>query len=220
MKGLVLAALLILGLGSIGCTTSTPVVETPVHPGPAPTRLIVTAAPPTLSPTALPPTISTTTAPQIILGATKTYRDEFAGFEFDYPATWNLTPVSDDAKKTSVIYSSTFFSWKPTGGSSEGIPAGGTKLDAAVYKNGASSPEAALEMRKQEYKNGDMEQTITSEKAWTLPGGLKATRLQVNSHFGESAEVITAINGKTILLGGVGDYKLFDAVAGTLRKIE
>lgn len=216
MRGFFFTVIWILGLGIVGCATSAP---------PAPTRAPLPPAPtlaPAVVPTALPtnlPAADETAMPQVNLGETKTYRDEIAGFEFDYPATWSMTPVADEAKKSSVIYSATFFSWKPTGGSSEGIPAGGTKIDVGVIKNNAASPEEALALRKQEMANGDLEQTVLSEQAWTLPSGLKAARLQVKSRFGESAEVVTAINGRTILFGGVGDYALIDAVARTLRPI-
>ena len=42
---------------------------------------------------------------------------------------------------------------------------------------------------------------------------------RVKSRFGESDEVITALNGSTIILGGVGDTPLIDAIARTLRPV-
>lgn len=211
MKGFVLFTMLLaLAANAIACSGPTATPNSTIPTAAAPTLVAPTLPAPT------PKVVSPTAVPTFNLGETKTYRDAEAGFEFDYPATWNMTPVSDEAKKNSIIYSATLYSWKPTGGGSEGIPPGGTKLDVGVYKNGAPSPEAALELRKQELANAS-DQTILSEQSWTLPSGLKATRLQVKSHFGESSELITAINGNLILLGGVGDYELLDAVGRTLR---
>lgn len=226
MKGFLLAiGLCSFVLLAVGCATPTP-TPIPIVPTAIPTFVIpATVTPQPLVPTSPPPTtvpptnVPPTQAPQVSLGETKIYRDEVAGFEFDYPATWNTTPVSDAVKKDSVIYSATFYSWKPTSVSAEGIPEGGTKIDVGVYNNKASSPEAALEMHKTDIQNSDLGQTITAQEDWTLPSGLKATRLTVTDRFGESAEVITALNGRMILFGGVGDYELFDAIAHTLRPI-
>lgn len=220
MKGFLLfTGLIVFVSTAIGCAAPTAVPPAVVPTTLPPPRVLATVTPQPIPPISVPTAIPPTSTPQVNLGATKTYRDQFAGFEFDYPATWNLTPIGDEAKKNSVIYSATFFSWKPTGGSSEGIPAGGTMFDVGVNKNDAASPQAALEMRKQEIQNSDLGQTITSEEDWTLPSGLKATRLTVASRSGDSVEVITALNGKTILFGGVGDYSLLDAIAQTLRPI-
>lgn len=213
MKSLSLCTgLIVLVLSIFGCAAPT-TVPTPVKT--VPTVFVVTATPQSVSPTP----IIATSEPQIDLGETKTYRDKFAGFEFDYPASWNLTPIGEEAKKNSVIYSATFFSWMPKGGGSEGIPEGETKIDVGVIKNNAPSPEAALALRKQEFANGDLEQKILREETWTLANGLQATRLAVSDRFGQSSELVTAINGNTILFGGVGDEKLFDAIVKTLRPL-
>ncbi len=200
----------------VGCATPTS-VPTTNRPATLPTQPIPTTLPATVTPQSVPST--PTTQPPSHLGETKTYRDAFAGFEFDYPATWNLTPIAEDAKQNAYIYAATFFSWEPKSISSEGIPEGETKIDVGVIKNGAASAQDALEKRKLEFASGGLGQTITSQAMWTLPSGMQAARLQVRDQFGDSIEMITAINGKTILFGGVGDAELFDAIAKTLRPI-
>lgn len=220
MKGFLFTMLLVLAVVAIACSSPTPVPPTIVPTLPQPTLAAPTVPAPTLE--AAPPTLQATQptpAPEFDLGETKTYRDTVAGFEFDYPATWNMTPVSDEIKKSSIIYAATFYSWEPKSVSAEGIPAGETKIDVGVYNKAATSPEAALEFRKQEFANSDLGHTILSEQAVTLPSGLKATRLQVKDRFGESSELITALNGNMILFGGVGDYALLDAIGRTLRPI-
>jgi hypothetical protein len=117
------------------------------------------------------------------------------------------------------MYAATIYSFAPGQGGSEGIPPGASKMDILVNKNGASTLQEALELRKREFAGGDLEQKILSEEVWTLAGGLQAARLHVSSRFGESVEVISALKGNTILLGGVGDFTLLDAIARTLRPL-
>ncbi len=62
-------------------------------------------------------------------------------------------------------------------------------------------------------------ETLLTEANWTLPGGLKAVRWQVESAFGQAAVVVTVINGQTVMVSGFGDEAVFDAVARTLRPI-
>lgn len=225
MKGfLALTTLLLFALSATSCgaPASVPTAPPPAVTAPtksAPTRVLTTSATVPLSPTPIP-LIPPTAEPQMVLGETKTYRDPVAGFELDYPTSWNLTPIGDEAKKNSIIYSATIFSFAPGQGGSEGIPPGASKMDIGVIKNGAQSLRASLDMRKQEFANGGLDQKIQSEQEWVLEGGLKAVRLQVSSRFGESVEVLTALNGNTILLGGLGDPKLIDTIARTLRPID
>jgi hypothetical protein len=219
LRFLVMLGLGLVGLSAVACGTSAP-TPTRSENVPAATVSFATVTPQSSSSEPAGQAVQPTAAPQTTLTDTTEYRDEYAGFMLEVPKDWNSTPVNDAIKPTSVIYSTTFYSWTPTSVSAEGIPSGETKIDVGVYQNGASSPEAALQLRKQEFANGGLDQTILSEQPLTLQGGLRATRLEVSSRFGDSIEVITAINGKTILLGGVGDAALIDAIAQTLRATE
>jgi hypothetical protein len=143
-----------------------------------------------------------------------------AGFALDYPQGWYIQEVSQEIKEQAVVYTITLTSWEPEMAGQMGIPEGGTKVDISVIKSGAQTPAEAFAARKREIGNADPPHTILSEEAWTLSGELPALRLQVESTFGEAAELITAIHGHTLLLGGLGDFALFDEIAGTLREIE
>jgi hypothetical protein len=153
------------------------------------------------------------------LGQTRVYRDNIVGFELDVPSHWSLTPAGNEAMVNATIYTVTFNSWTPIGGGSDGIPDGETKIDITVYKNKPADSSDALRMRKEEFANAGLGQEIQSEETWTLDNNLIATRLVVSSSRGQAAEVVTAINGNTVLLSGSGDDALFDAIVRTLRQI-
>lgn len=223
MKALILVTiLLVFATFMISCASPTAPAPTIAPSLPRPTLAPPTPPPATLVPPTNAPVPTSTVPPtaqlENLLGKTTTDSDPAVGFALDYPAAWNLTPISDQAKKGSIIYSVTIYSFPPRT-SGEGIPPGGTKMDIGVNKNGAKSPQDALALRKQDIANGDLDQKILSEEPLTLAGGLQATRLHVTDRFGESFEVITALNGTTILLGGVGDSALLDAIAQTLRPL-
>jgi hypothetical protein len=147
----------------------------------------------------------------------ETYRDDYAGYEIDYPADWYITDVTQEIRESSVAYAVTFTSWEPVGPGTEGIPEGGTKFDVSVWKNNATDLEEAAAEQKAQWANADPVQTVLSEEHWTLANGLPARRWLVESIFGQSVVVITVINGNTILIGGLGDYAVVDALAQTLR---
>lgn len=209
-----LAGLLVL---MIGCATPTavPATSQPTLPLP-PTVLLTSAATERISPTTAP---GPNTKHPLNPGETKTYSDAEAGFELDYPADWNMTPIGAEAKKNSTIYAVTIYSFSPEQASGQGIPDGESKMDIVVYKNSAVSLDAAVEMRKLEFANAGLEQKVLREETWTLANGVQVRHLQVSDRFGEASEVIAAVNGSTILLGGVGDSAVLAAIAQTLRPI-
>ncbi|MBI4671381.1 MAG: hypothetical protein HY741_06890 [Chloroflexi bacterium] len=217
MKATLIGLFLLLLFVSAACT-STSAQPTP-QATVAPTRAAARprAATPSAPTRATRPTNAP--APTRALGELKTYRDEFAGFELDYPAAWNMTPIADEAKQNAVIYAVTFYSWQPGAGGGEGVPSGGTKMDVVVESSGAQSPHDALAKRKQQFADAGLAQKVLDEQTWTLPNGIQATRMHVSGTMGESVEVVTALHGKTLILGGVGDFELVDAIARTLRPL-
>jgi hypothetical protein len=103
-------------------------------------------APATLAPTTAPPDVATavptatadpnaSATPNSVLGPTTTYRDKLVGFALDYPADWHIVPVSDEIKAQSLSYSVSIASFPLEGPGTEGIPAGGAKLDVTVIKS-------------------------------------------------------------------------------------
>lgn len=150
------------------------------------------------------------------------YSDENIGFELALPPDWYLgqlpAEILEDILEQSSGYSTTATSWNPEGPGRDGIPEGGSKIDIVVYKDGIETLEEAIADRRQEFERAGMEQVILSEDNWMV-NGIPVARLQVEGMFGESAEAVTAINGYMIILGGLGDFDLFDQIVSTLRPL-
>jgi len=146
------------------------------------------------------------------LGATSVYRNQEVGFELEYPAEWHI--LSGD-------YTSVLTSWElDKGGRGGSIPDGSTKVDIVVQFNAASLPEVVAQRRQQYENNEEGPLIILSEENWRLASGLQAVRWSVAFSGHEDAyEIITVINGYTVILGGHGDPDLFDAIACTMRLI-
>lgn len=184
---------------------------------------VVTATTP-VSPTVAAPTAE---ASAVVTGTASapawlaaTYRDEVGGWEIDYPETWSLTDVAAQIKQESLAYSVTLTSWQPQEPGGDGIPEGGSKVDIGVDKNGAASPEAAVEARRQMLASGDPVNTVTFEEPWDLPSGISGTHWIVQSANGDSAhEFVTAINGNAVVVTGLGDEMLFEQIVSTLRPL-
>jgi hypothetical protein len=154
-------------------------------------------------------------------GATTTYQDALGGFALDYPVGWHLYDVSPEIKEQSVIYSAVLTSWEPVEGGGEGIPPDGTKVDVTVFKAEVANLEAAVAERRQQLAAEPPAPIILSEEAWSLAGGLPTLRWRLQSErAGESTEVITVINRKTVLITGLGNLALAEAVARTLQVSE
>lgn len=211
--------ILLLSLLSILAAACAPQTAQPAATDePAPTAPAATGEPAaTPSPEAEAPAV--TPVPKADLGATETYRDEFGGYELDYPAGWSLVDVDPEIRETSLLYTVTIFSWEAENGGSEGIPAGGTKVDITVRDADADTFEAIVAGRKLELASSDVQTEILSEDEWLLDSGLRAMRLHVESSFGEAIEVVVPLGEKVVLIGGLGDFDLAGQIASTLRAI-
>jgi len=146
-----------------------------------------------------------------------TYSDPDAGFALQVPAGWFVIDVAPEIKKQSFAYSVTIQSWDSSGQGTMGIPEGESKMDVSVIKSGVHAPETALELRRQELANAG--QTLLNEEQWILQDGWIAYRLKVEDSFGVSNELVTARQGLTIILAGLGDQELLLEMYHTLRQI-
>ncbi len=151
--------------------------------------------------------------------AIQTYRDPEAGFAFDLPASWHLVEVSEAIRRQGMAFAVTASSWTPSGAGSEGIPPGGAKLDITVIRTDASNLEEAALERSAQMQSQEPAEQILREEHWLLAGDLQAIRWQVESRGKEVLMVLTFIEGKTILLTGLGDLAQVDQVACTLRAL-
>ncbi len=185
---------------------------------------------PSQSPTQLPtPMIFTTSAPAptIIPSETPvipklsfepaTYRDEDAGFEFDYPASWVAdSPQVVGPRGTSAQITS----WSRNPGElPEVIPADGTIMSITVLLwDPKNDLDEFFRVRKEGWAASNYE--ILLEEGWHLTGDWEAFRFIVRTPEQDVFYLITTIGERYLLLSGTGDLDLLGEMAGTLRPIE
>jgi hypothetical protein len=147
------------------------------------------------------------------------YRDEFAGFELDYPADWTLDDVDPAVKQAERGYYAQLTSWPHAPGEiAEELPPGGSRLDITVQQwDPADDLAAHLEMRKTAWSSSGM--TILAEEQWTLAGDHPAVRVLVQGIEGEQAFflITTTANGRYLVLSGTGDIALLEAIGRTVQ---
>ena len=170
------------------------------------------------TPTKAPALIPTKTPNS--LGEVKVYRDEYAGFALDYPATWQLENNSLQGAAESAVYTSSLFSWDrasytPTPKDLNTLPNGATKIDITVFNQSPNTLADAVD----QYKNQDGGTSINflKEDKWTLNSGEKAVYVESEGAFGVVTTMITLVDGKVIYISGYGNLTFFKAIALTLR---
>ena len=145
-------------------------------------------------------------------GDLATYTDAATGITVDYPADWGLTEPTETVKATSQTYSATFSSWNPGPGGQAGIPAAGTKFDLTVVKEGPTDLDA--------FAGAHPEWSPPDASRVSLLGGQPAIRIELadtQGGPGPTVQWLTVIEGQPVILSGVGDLALVDAVAQSLR---
>ena len=145
-----------------------------------------------------------------------TYRDEAAGFEFDYPVGW----MYDGGEGQSRGYYVQFYSWdwKP-GDPIDPLPVGGTVLSVTVQLwDPKNDLEAFISHRKTAWDASGL--SILSEERITLAGERPAAQFIVQGSDGAQAYFLLTINGENYLvLSGNGDLELLAAISHTLRPL-
>lgn len=151
-------------------------------------------------------------AAALLGGDLATYTDAATGIAVDYPADWSLSEPTEAVKAGSQTYSATFSSWKPGPGGQAGIPIGGTKLDLTVVKEGPTDLDA--------FAGAHPEWAPPDAARVALLSGQPAIRLELadtQGGPGPTVQWLTVIEGQPVILSGVGDLALVDAVAQSLR---
>jgi len=146
------------------------------------------------------------------------YRNEEVGFELEYPAEWHIQGVDRTTGEHGTVV---LTSWDPIEGGFGAIPEGSAKIDVVMFKSGMTLEEAVIERRQQD-ENGEVPVTVLSEEKWILADGLQAVRRRVEpstSGYPPSNLIVTVIDEYTVILSGLGDPDLIDAVACTMRQI-
>jgi hypothetical protein len=145
------------------------------------------------------------------------YRDEDAGFEFDYPASWVAdSPQVVGPRGTSAQITS--FPRDP-GELPEVIPPDGTIMAVTVLlwdpKNDLNE---FVDVRKEGWTSSNSE--ILLEERWILTGDWEAFHFLVKAPDQDVLYLITTVGERYLLLSGTGDLDLLGEMAGTLRLIE
>ncbi len=165
-----------------------------------------------------PPTEAVTPTPTVPVFEMETFRDEVAGFEIEHPVGWTILDPAAEVKANAFIYSVTLQSWPPEEPGTQGIPEGGSKMDISIAKDGAETVEAALESYRQSQAQAEMPVEVMSEETLELASGLTGARFELKSSQGETYHTfVTSLNGHLIILSGLGDAAVFDAMVATLR---
>lgn len=168
----------------------------------------------TSEPTALPaPTETPVPAPAF---EAATYRDEAAGFEFDYPAGWSFDGGEGGSRGSYVQFYS--WDWVP-GDLIDPLPAGETILTVTVQLwDPRNDLQAFTEQRKLAWEASG--NSLLSEEPITLAGDRSAAQFTVQNTDGTQAYFLFTTTGEQYLVfSGSGDLNLLAAIAHTLRPI-
>ncbi len=154
----------------------------------------------------------------LILDAT--YTDHFAGYTFNYPAAWELSPAEfqpDQTGSTTILQSTPEQGTALEQGTAD-LPDNVTKIDftpAFQFGSFPSVPDlAAWEANNRE---PGMNETLWQED-WKLFGEYYAIREQIESQrAGEVAILYFMFSNKVMMMVGYNNLQPFDAIARTLR---
>jgi len=145
-----------------------------------------------------------------------TYRDEVAGFEFDYPATWTVGPVEQYSRGGITV----FTSWaRPTDVLPSETPPGETRLDVTVQAwEPVGDLEAFLAVRREAWlASGNV---IARESSWAAADGRPAAEFIVEDTAGvEAYFFFTTVGGRYLVLSGSGDLAVLGEIANSVRPI-
>jgi len=187
-----------------GCASPTPVAPVPTDVNtPLPST-------PTSAPTEIPNQS----------GEVKTYRDDIAGFELDYPAEWYIQDDALQGAGESVAYTVSLITWDPNSPMSPSkdlntLPDGATKIDITVFNEGFDTLGEAVDQMKTQDSGSSV--TFLKEESWVLHDGQQAVYLEAEGAFGVVGTMLTLVDGKTVYVSFYGDWSLFKAIAMSLR---
>lgn len=166
-------------------------------------------------PTVLPE--PTETPVQVLAFVATTYRDEAAGFEFDYPAGWAF----DSGEQHSRGYYVQFYSWDwQPGDQIDSLPEGETILSVTVQLwDPKNNLEAFIDQRKLAWDSSGI--SILSEERLFLAGDRPAAQFIVQGVDGAQTFFLLTTNGDNYLvLSGNGSLNLLAEIAHTVRPIQ
>jgi hypothetical protein len=132
-----------------------------------------------------------------------TYRDEEAGFAFDYPAEWTFEDMGEGSRGRVVQYA----------------PPQGTSMSVSVLRwDPVGDLDAFVEVRQQAWSSSGTD--VVSHEAFILEGGREAVAFVVQTVVDEQAFfMFTTAGDRYLALAGEGDIELLKEIALTVRPI-
>lgn len=209
MKRLILFLFTIIAFTGLACSLFTPTKQSEPLPPEATQEVVVSESTGTPLPTETP-------VPQPAFEAT-TYRDEEAGFEFDYPIGWAFDPGEHQARGYYIQFYS--WDWQP-GEPIDSLSSGETVLSVTVQLwDPKNDLEAFINQRELAWDSSGI--SILDEERLTLAGDRPAAQYIVQGVDGSQAFFLLTTNGEDYLvLSGNGDLSLLAEIAQTLRPIQ
>ncbi len=144
------------------------------------------------------------------------YRDESAGFAFDYPTSWTADAPQVGGERG---YFSQITSWfRNPGELPEFIPEGETYLSITVLLwDPKNDLDAFIATRKEGWNASGFE--ILAEQELSLSGNWRAFQFRIQSPEAVTYYLITSVGERYLVLSGSGDIDLLGEIAGTLRPL-
>ncbi len=147
-----------------------------------------------------------------------TFRDETAGFEFDYPNTWILNNLGQVGIRGSTIQ---LTSWPPeTDEASNETPNGSSRIDVTLYTWDPKNDLAAyLSTRKQAWEASGM--SIQSEETLEIAEDHPAALFKVLTpdQTDTALFLITTAGEKYLVLSGMGNLEMLGEIMHTVRPV-
>lgn len=205
-----LAFMLLASVALGACTGSMPLAATPTV---VPPTVAVAPTVTAVAPTEVPPMPTASSRPSF---EATTYRDEVAGFEFDYPQGWYVGPVEHQSRGGITA----FTSWeRPTDVFPDTLPAGETRLDVVVQLwDPKGDLDAFVQQRMLAWESSGS--PAVSQGEWALADGRMAKSFIITGADGTKSYVfLTTLGDKYLTISGLGDLALVAEIAHTVRPI-
>lgn len=145
-----------------------------------------------------------------------TYRNETAGFEFDYPISWFLNDLGQVGTRGSTVQLTSWISApdQPT----QEPPTGSSRMDVTLYAwDPRNELDAYISTRKQAWEASGM--SILSEEEWALAENYRAVLFQVLTADQNQTALflLTTMGDQYLVFSGTGDLSLLNEIFHTVR---
>lgn len=152
--------------------------------------------------------------PEPASGFSNTYRDEEAGYAFDYPGEWTVAYQEGQSRGGFFQFTREDFQPDPDAG---GLPAEEVLMQVTVLNwDPKGDLEAFLEVRRQAWDSSGIE--VVSEERWSWDGEVPAATFVLKGVDGEQSLVVFTYAGdRYLVFSTTADFPVVEDVARTLR---